>query len=58
MRSDDDCKEYKNADIESLETWYEDGTWKRFSEDAQGELLNRLIAYRVCNSGEWDTPIE
>lgn len=48
----------KNADIESLETWYEDDTWKRFPEDAQRELLARICDYRVRNSGEWDTPIE
>ena len=23
-------EDIKNADIESLETWYEDDTWKRF----------------------------
>lgn len=51
-------EDIKRADIESLEEWFEDGTWKSFPEDAQRELLARISDYRVRNSGEWDTPIE
>lgn len=51
-------EDIKSADIESLEEWFEDGTWKSFPEDAQRELLARISDYRVRNSGEWDTPIE
>ena len=40
-------EDIKNDDIESLETWYEDDTWKRFPEDAQRELLARICDYRV-----------
>ena len=50
-------EDIKRADIESLEEWFEDDTWKSFPEDAQRELLARISDYRVRNSGEWDTPI-
>lgn len=50
-------EDIKSADTESLEEWFEDGTWKSFPEDAQRELLARISDYRVRNSGEWDTPI-
>lgn len=51
-------EDIKSADTESLEEWFENGSWKSFPEDAQRELLARISDYRVHNSGEWDTPIE
>ena len=42
-------EDIKRADIESLEEWFEDGTWKSFPEDAQRELLARISDYRVRN---------
>jgi hypothetical protein len=50
-------EDIKSADTESLEEWFENGSWKSFPEDAQRELLARISDYRVHNSGEWDTPI-
>ena len=44
-------EDIKRADIESLEEWFEDDTWKSFPEDAQRELLARISDYRVRNSG-------
>ncbi|WP_301876951.1 hypothetical protein [uncultured Megasphaera sp.] len=50
-------EDIKNAEIELLEKWFEDDTWKSFPEDAQGELLNRLIDYKARNLDGVDTPI-
>lgn len=46
-------EDIKSADTESLEEWFENGSWKSFPEDAQRELLARISDYRVHNSGEW-----
>lgn len=51
-------EDVKNASIDSLESMYTDGSWICLSESSKGELLNRLIDFKVRNSGEWNTPIE
>ena len=51
-------EDIKKTSIDSLETMYKDGSWKCLPESSKGELLNRLMDFKIQRMSDHYLPIE